>query len=164
MLAAAGHPAGRVVADAQLLPVGAARVDALFALHMLYHVPDPRRAAREFQRVLRRGGVAIVSTNGPQHLAELIALGDDRVLRGSRVLGLEAAAELMGSVFDSVEQHVFTEQMTVPEPEPLIAYVRSTTSLGGDPAATARTERRIRDEVAAKPIVVTVQPCALICR
>jgi SAM-dependent methyltransferase len=164
MLASANHPGGRIVADAQDLPVGNDTVDAILALHMLYHLPQPRRAVEEFRRVLSDGGVAIISTNGPDHLAELIALGDNRVTRGSRVLGLDAAAELVGTIFHSVNRYEFTDHLVISEPEPLISYVRSTISLGGDPVAVARTEQRIREHVATGPFRVTVQPGALICR
>jgi SAM-dependent methyltransferase len=164
MLASAAHPTGRVVADAEQLPIASARVDALLALHMLYHVPEPLHAAQEFRRVLRAGGVAVISTNGAEHLAELIALGDNRMMRGSRVLGLDAAADLLASVFDSVERYEFTDRLVIPDPEPIIDYVHSTISLGGDPFAAARTEQRIRERVAIQPFVVTVQPGVLLCR
>lgn len=164
MLASAPHPSGRVAADAQVLPVATARVDAVMALHMLYHVPDPAKAVREFQRVLRPGGVAVVSTNGPRHLAELIALGDKRTLRGSRVLGLDAAEELLRSVFTTVDRHSLTDELVITEPEPLIDYVRSTISLGSEPKAAAALEDRIRETLETGPFVVTIDPGVLIAR
>ena len=70
--AVAGLPgidlAGARTCDAQDLPFDDGTFDVVVANHMLYHVPDPRRAAAEFARVLRPGGVLLAATNGPQHL------------------------------------------------------------------------------------------------
>jgi len=164
MLAAAPHPTGRIAADAQALPIATASVDALMALHMLYHVPDPTQAVREFQRVLRPGGVAIVSTNGPRHLAELIALGDERTMRGSTVLGLDAAEHLLRAVFTTVERHSLTDELVITEPDPLIDYLRSTISLGSEPEATAALEQRVRETLESGPFVLTIDPGVLIAR
>jgi SAM-dependent methyltransferase len=164
MLVSASHPSGRIVADAQALPVVAGAADVVLALHMLYHVPDPARAVSELRRVVRRGGLVVVSTNGPRHLAELIELGDRRVLRGSRTLGLDRAGELLSSVFGSVERHDFIDELVVTEVGPVIAYLHSTISLGGDPSAVALVERRVHEALARGPLVLTVHPGALLCR
>jgi SAM-dependent methyltransferase len=53
MLAAArerGGGAALVNADATALPLAPGSVDLLLAMHMLYHVPDPLDAVREFRR------------------------------------------------------------------------------------------------------------------
>jgi len=164
MLAAASHPTGRVVADVQQLPVASGCVDAVLALHMLYHVPDPKQAVRELRRVLRPGGVAVVSTNGPRHLTELVELGDDRALRGSRVLNMDAAEALLGEVFARAERHDMLDVLEVTEAEPLVAYVRSTISLGGNAETAAAVEARIREIVAAGVFRLTVDAGVLLAR
>ena len=47
-------------ADACALPVGDGRVTAIVSANLLEHVPDDRRALREFARVLRPGGRAVI--------------------------------------------------------------------------------------------------------
>ncbi len=52
------------VMDAELVEFDNARFDVLTAAFALFFLPDPARAAAEFRRVLRRGGVVAVSTWG----------------------------------------------------------------------------------------------------
>ncbi len=52
------------VMDAEDLEFPDARFDALTAAFALFFLPDPARAAAEFQRVLRPGGIVAVSTWG----------------------------------------------------------------------------------------------------
>ena len=54
------------VMDAEHLDFPDARFDALTAAFALFFLPDPARAAAEFQRVLRPGGVVAVSTWGEE--------------------------------------------------------------------------------------------------
>ena len=50
------------VADAQALPFPDGSFDVIFSCECLEHVPDPRRALAEMQRVLRPGGRLILTT------------------------------------------------------------------------------------------------------
>jgi ubiquinone/menaquinone biosynthesis C-methylase UbiE len=54
------------VMDAEHLDFPDARFDVLTAAFALFFLPDPARAAAEFRRVLRSGGVLAVSTWGDQ--------------------------------------------------------------------------------------------------
>ena len=73
LIGAGLEKAHRLVASAQLvradacdLPIADDRVDAVVSANLLEHVPDDRRALREFRRVLRPGGrVVIVVPAGP---------------------------------------------------------------------------------------------------
>ncbi len=64
----------RRVADAATLPFADASFDIVLAAHMLYHLPRPADGVAEIARVLRRGGTALVATNGAGMLRELFAL------------------------------------------------------------------------------------------
>lgn len=51
----------RVFGDAQSLPVRSASVDAVTMLEVIEHLPDPDRALAEAHRVLRPGGILVLS-------------------------------------------------------------------------------------------------------
>ena len=55
-----GLPVRGVLANAMQLPFEGGRFDALCAMHMLYHLPDPAQALGEMRRVLRPGGVLLI--------------------------------------------------------------------------------------------------------
>jgi len=61
-------------ADAQSLPFPARGFDLIIAKHMLYHLPDRQRAYRGFQRLLKPGGKLYATTNGVDHLGELVGM------------------------------------------------------------------------------------------
>ncbi|HEX4291493.1 MAG TPA: methyltransferase domain-containing protein, partial [Trebonia sp.] len=70
-------------ADATALPLPDAVADLTFAMHMLYHLPDPSQGLRELRRVTRPGGRVVIGLNAPDHLRELreivgAARGDGR--------------------------------------------------------------------------------------
>lgn len=60
-----------LVADAQALPLPTAGVDLLFSNLVLQWCPQPERALAEARRVLRPGGVLLMSVPGPATLREL---------------------------------------------------------------------------------------------
>lgn len=53
-----------VVADADVLPFDDGSFDVVVSTQMLEHVPDPARVVSEAHRVLRPGGVLLLSTHG----------------------------------------------------------------------------------------------------
>lgn len=58
-----------VVADAEALPCRDGAADVVLCMHVLYHVPEQRRAVAELRRAAR--GRAIVATNSVEHLREM---------------------------------------------------------------------------------------------
>ena len=62
--------------DSQRLPLRDASVDRAMANHLLYHVPDIRRALRELRRVLRPGGRLVLGTNAADSGRRLFDLHD----------------------------------------------------------------------------------------
>lgn len=59
------------VFDAAALPFRDGQFDALFAGEVIEHLPDARAALREWRRVLRPGGMAIVTTPNRERLVAL---------------------------------------------------------------------------------------------
>ena len=60
------------VFDAAALPFQDRQFDALFAGEVIEHVPDVRESLREWRRVLKPGGVAIITTPNRERLAALV--------------------------------------------------------------------------------------------
>jgi ubiquinone/menaquinone biosynthesis C-methylase UbiE len=131
-LADAGLPSSFSVADVQALPYAPGTFDAVFANHMLYHVPDRVRALAEIARVLTEDGVLFAATNGRTHMRELdevlLLAGASPAEVGSAVLErftLENGAEQLRAAFRSVETLRHRDELRVTEVEPLVAYVAS---------------------------------------
>jgi SAM-dependent methyltransferase len=58
-----GLPVAALQGDAQALPLADASVERVMANHMLYHVPDQAAALAEMRRVLKSGGLVMLTTN-----------------------------------------------------------------------------------------------------
>lgn len=103
-------------------------------MHMLYHVPDIPRAVNELRRVLRAGGVLLISTNGRGDKQEVDDLCADAVAdltgrRGTRPPGVEAFtlddAAAVRDRFDEVVVRRYVRQTVVPDREPVLAFIDS---------------------------------------
>ncbi|MEV0371209.1 class I SAM-dependent methyltransferase [Streptomyces sp. NPDC050636] len=133
----AGVPRPVAVADAVQLPLPSSSVDSALALHMLYHVEDIAAAVNELARVVKPGGLVIVSTNSDRDKAELdglwerasgdilgVANGPGRISLSAR-FSLEKAPSLLGAGFGKVETIELPGTIAVRSPEPVIAHMRS---------------------------------------
>ena len=124
------------VADAQALPLPDAACDVVLAMHMLYHVPDMRRAIGEFRRVLRPGGVLLALTSAATHTQELfdayhaavaaVAGHDVQEPRPPERFTRENGAAVLRSTFADVERDDFDGTLMVPMVEPVLRYIAST--------------------------------------
>jgi SAM-dependent methyltransferase len=124
-----GFAPARCSVDA--LPFADATFDGALACHLLYHVPEPAEAIAELRRVLRPGGRLVATTNGGGHMAELWEI--------ARAVGLpmsfpeatdlsfraENAIALLSGKFDDVELIRYEDELVVPTPEPVVAYLAS---------------------------------------
>jgi ubiquinone/menaquinone biosynthesis C-methylase UbiE len=150
-----------LTADAQSLPFGSERFDAVIANHMLYHVADRPHALSELRRVLKVGGRLFATTNGSNHMRELAELL-------TRVLGpgysapvaphraqedpfdLEHGGSELGRSFREVELRRYEDGLAITEADALLAYVRSMhiADLDADPARLEGLRRQIEVEMA----------------
>lgn len=66
----------KIEGDASELPFGNEVVDAIVATAVIEHLPDPMRFVSECNRVVRRGGIIIITTPDPklEHLASKLGL------------------------------------------------------------------------------------------
>lgn len=123
--------AAALACEAEHLPFDDESFDVAVANHMLYHVPDPRRAGAELARVLRPDGVLMAATNGPRHLAAISDLQIEVFGRSphglaSRRFGKLNGAEVLGASFASVQWHEHQGVLECDDPEDVYAYVLST--------------------------------------
>lgn len=161
-----GDRAGYVVADVQELPFSDNSFDVVLANHMLYHVSDRPRAFGEIKRVVVSGGAFHASTNGRGHLAELAALRPELVNIGqnAEAFGLETGPAQLALFFVDVELERFDNRLAVPEAEPILAYIRSSSSYQNGDDLTE--ERRLVEGVIARigAFSITTRPGLISCR
>ena len=119
--------------DAQDLPFPDSSFDVVVANHMLYHVPEPTRAATEFARVLRPDGVLMAATNGPDHL-DVIAEISRQVFGWSsldfvdRRFGRSNGGAILGMAFEDVVWHHHPGRLVCDDPDAVIAYIQSSSA------------------------------------
>ncbi len=116
--------------DAQEIPYPDETFDAVIANHMLYHVPDRRKALSEIKRVLKADGRLFAATVGDKHLKEIgayltRATMKDNLPRFADPFLLENGLEQLQEYFSHVELSRYEDNLRVTEVEPILAYVRS---------------------------------------
>jgi SAM-dependent methyltransferase len=127
----AAHAALYAVADAQHLPFSDAQFDLVIANHVLYHVPDRRRALAEIRRVLAPGGRLCATTIGERHMGELQGwlreAAPEAAIWGVQASGftLQSASGDLEELFNDVSCDHLPDSLEVTEIEPLMAYALS---------------------------------------
>jgi len=116
--------------DAQSIPYKNETFDIVIANHMLYHVPDLKKALAEIKRVLKKDGCLIAATGGKSHLKEMsdwlrrLDKGHD-FSPFTLSFNLENGAEQLKEFFPEVTLSRYEDNLLVTEVEPLMAYLRS---------------------------------------
>ncbi|MBI2334032.1 MAG: class I SAM-dependent methyltransferase [Chloroflexi bacterium] len=119
--------------DAQSIPYADKTFDAVIANHMLYHVPDRRKALTEIGRVLKDDGVLFATTVGETHLYEMYEW-ISRVSGGKQSMftlqfTLENGKEQLQEFFPRVELSRYPDNLRVAEVDMVMAYIRSMGSM-----------------------------------
>lgn len=118
-------------ADLQALPFDDATFDRVVANHMLYHLPDPERGARELARVVRADGAVVVATNGGRHMRELRQLKADvfsspLIDPTIEVFGIDVAFGMLRAAFADVHWLRYEDELCCTDPADVVAYACST--------------------------------------
>ena len=119
-----------VLANAMQLPFEGGRFDALCAMHMLYHLPDPAQALGEMRRVLRPGGCIAITTSGRDNLRALHALsaqvfGGAGVDPAAATFGPADAEALLADGFKDIKTEVLRDPYAVTDHRDVLNYLRS---------------------------------------
>lgn len=120
-------------ANAEQIPLAEKSVDHALASHMLYHVPDIRRALAEMRRVVKVGGRILITTNAADHTARLQALH----AQAARDVGLTPTVRsgferftldelpLVQSVFTNAERQIWPNAFVFPTAEAVLRFYAS---------------------------------------
>lgn len=116
--------------DAQSIPYADGTFDAVIANHMLYHVPDRKKAIQEIVRVLKPSGRLFATTVGEKHMREMNEWRR-RVTRGryadpfTTSFNLENGMEQLKPFFRDVKVSRYEDNLHVTRVQPILAYLRS---------------------------------------
>jgi SAM-dependent methyltransferase len=110
-----------VTADASDLPFADASFDLILAMHMLYHVPEPRAALAQMKTKLKPGGTMALTSNAavPDPMWEIHAsvMGGAPFDPAAVIFGVDQAQDWLGALFGNVRIGHFTETYAVNDPE-----------------------------------------------
>ena len=133
----AGLEPPTLVADAAALPFADSSIDAVLALHMLYHLRDPDTGLSELARVLAPDGVAYISTNHSRDKEQLdqlwsraaadvlgVTSGPQRISLSSH-FSLDTAADRMEAHFETVLTTDINSRIEIHHADPVIAHLAS---------------------------------------
>ena len=120
--------------DAVQLPFMSASFGCAVARHMLYHVPDPRRAAAEAARVIRSDGLFVATTNSSSsrpelqnaHTEAVADLGGRLVGRMSTNFDAESGGRKLSGSFLEVQAEPWAGVLAFPTVSEVLDYYRST--------------------------------------
>lgn len=114
------HPPPVVQAHAARLPFAAGSFDAVTAVNVLYHLPDPLPALCEARRVLRAGGHLLAATIARNDSPEL----NEYWARPRTSFDAEDAPDLVARVFGTVDIYPWDAPLlTLPTPAAIRDYL-----------------------------------------
>lgn len=118
--------------DAQSIPYPDGTFDAVIANHMLYHVPDRRKALSEIRRVLKDDGILFAATLGKDHMREMWEHleGVATITRETitSAFTLENGTAQLQEFFSHVDMSRYEDNLRVTDLSAIMDYIRSMTS------------------------------------
>lgn len=120
------------VVDAQEIPFANHAFDIAVANHMLYHVPDRKKALAEIRRVLKPGGTLYATTIGLDNFREIRELfrnffnlppSPGETVAGK--FGLENGYGQLSGFFEHIQLEKYMDHLEVTEAQPIVDYLMS---------------------------------------
>ena len=116
-------------AHAAAIPFEDSSFDAVVAMHMLYHLPDPAAGIADMYRVLKPGGFLAATTNGIGNMREMYelatAFGGVPFDPVAASFGYDTADRLMRSQFANVTMSQHPARLRITEPEDVFLALTS---------------------------------------
>ena len=135
-------------ADAASLPFADGTFDAVIAMHMLNHVPDPVAWIMEMFRILKPGGFLAVTTNGANNMREIYELttvfGSAPSDPAAAAFGYEIAERLMRLQFGNVTMSQHPAHLRITEPDDVF---QALTSYPPGESASASQQEALREAI-----------------
>jgi ubiquinone/menaquinone biosynthesis C-methylase UbiE len=130
---------------ATALPFEDGSFDAVIAMHMLYHLPEPSKGIAEMFRVLKHGGFLAITTNGADNMRKMYELttvfGSLPSDPAAAAFGFETAEQLLRAQFGNFTMAQHPASLRITEPEDV--FLALTSYPPGDEASeTQLTEFR----------------------
>ena len=127
------------VVDIENIPYESNTYDIAMANHMLYHVPDRKKAFSEIRRVLKKDGIFYATTMSSDNMKEMGQLIKEYILesRGLRFFPLkrenklfnnfsvENGGEQLKEYFNDVTLKIYKNSLLITEAQPLLDYIYS---------------------------------------
>lgn len=117
------------IADVEHLPYPNNYFDIIMAHLILYHADSPEQALKEIKRSLKKSGTAGILVSGEDNMQPLFTLVNCENPRQAIRFSDEKAKEILPIYFNHIKRYVYEDVLNIPETEPLIAYLRSFSSL-----------------------------------
>ncbi|OHD63274.1 MAG: hypothetical protein A2176_11880 [Spirochaetes bacterium RBG_13_51_14] len=125
--------------------------DIIIANHMLYHVPQRRKAISEIHRVLKKNGIFYATTMRSSYMKEMIEIIKDYKSKprdGFELnpvinnFSIENGEEQLREFFDDVILKIYEDSLMINEAEPFINYVYSCNDMNQERMILNESERR----------------------
>ncbi len=119
--------------DAEKIPYPNQNFDVVVACHMLYHLPNIKRALISINHVLKPGGRFIATTISQKHIQELknflskFGLYSEEKMKLFSDFRYETGREVLKPFFEGIELYEYINQVNIISVGPLMRYIESMT-------------------------------------
>lgn len=126
------------LADIQKIPFTSNEFDIVIANHMLYHVPNLKKAISEISRVLKKDGVFYSTTIGENSYRELTDIYQKFEERAKFSyskdikFNLKNGEAVLKNYFSSIEKRLYIDSLAVTDANDLMEYITSSNDIPDD--------------------------------
>ncbi|MES3006085.1 MAG: class I SAM-dependent methyltransferase [Patescibacteria group bacterium] len=111
-----------IVGSADSIPYPDESFDVVLAFFMVYHMPDPQSAIKEWVRVLKKGGKLIITAATIGNKSKIKSLKEKAANTQSKEVHkltanctFEKATELVDSILNNQYTHVYKSELQIPD-------------------------------------------------
>lgn len=121
--------------DIQSIPYPDSCFDIVIANHMLYHVPDLKKALSEVKRILKSGGKLYSATNGNggmrPYLRNVLKQVNPKLnsFKENFSFNLQNGREILNEYFEDVQRYDYEDSLSITETKDLVDWLKSTITI-----------------------------------